>query len=370
MSELQGVIAELVASKKEGEYWDFKLKHHDDPADLVKDIICLANTVRHTGERYLIMGVDPQTYQVTGINHTQKRPTQADIINTLRDANFAIGRFPDIILESIQLDGRDVDVIIVSDMPHKPYYIEEDRDKNNKTIVRAGVVYARTQDTNTPSNKIASAIDIERMWRERFGLTQTPLERVLKYLENPEDWVQMENVTHHKFFPEFTIVEGNQDNCLAYQQEWTRGEIGAAYSSGNVASYFDILYHATRLAWVHIVIFDGGKKSVVAPDYQPFSGGRFYCYMRNSLPYAFQRYWVEIHGGKDYSKNLHQVGTGKLFSIPVFEDKQDLEKFLCLYRPRQADLSPLKDQSEQNTLFYAALQDYETYRKDNPRETH
>ena len=68
MSDFRDEIEVLISLKKEGDFWDFKLKHHDNPVDLVKDITCLANTVRHNGSRYLILGVCPDTYQVTGIN--------------------------------------------------------------------------------------------------------------------------------------------------------------------------------------------------------------------------------------------------------------------------------------------------------------
>ena len=37
------IVMELVARKKEGDYWDFKLRHHENPVDLVKDILCLAS---------------------------------------------------------------------------------------------------------------------------------------------------------------------------------------------------------------------------------------------------------------------------------------------------------------------------------------
>lgn len=49
---------ELIASGKEGVYWDFKQEYSQEAKviDLIHDIICLANA-DHDGDRYLIFGV-------------------------------------------------------------------------------------------------------------------------------------------------------------------------------------------------------------------------------------------------------------------------------------------------------------------------
>ena len=81
MIDLAETIARLIATKKEGDYWDFKLEPHAKAGDLIKDIICLANTPRHAGDRYIIYGVD-NSGSVVGLPPASHR-TQADIVNTL-----------------------------------------------------------------------------------------------------------------------------------------------------------------------------------------------------------------------------------------------------------------------------------------------
>lgn len=359
MSDLNDEIQELISLKKEGEFWDFKLKHHDNAVDLVKDITCLANTVRHDGSRYLILGVCPDTYQVTGIASGETRRSQADIISTLRNANFAAAHFPDIRLETIAIDGKRLDVIVIADTAHKPYYLETDYTNTGKTM-RAGVIYSRTQDANTPNDRSAPATDIEKMWRERFGLSQTPLERAKKYLGDVNNWQSMNGVSHHKNFPEFTIKENSEENHLDYTQEWTRGEIGSSYSSGNAATLFEIKYHQTILANVHIVIFDGGKKSIVAPDWEAIGAGRIYFYTRDTVEYAFQGYWAALHN-KDDSKNIKKSGASDNFSIPVFDDVLDLKSFLKTQQGSNS-LAPETDQEKQNSIFYEAIEKYKSYK--------
>ncbi len=44
-------IEKLIASGKEGPWWDFKQTYHQNNAALVHDILCMAN-VLHDGDRY------------------------------------------------------------------------------------------------------------------------------------------------------------------------------------------------------------------------------------------------------------------------------------------------------------------------------
>jgi len=36
-------ITQLIATHREDDWWDFKREHHDDKAELVHDILCMAN---------------------------------------------------------------------------------------------------------------------------------------------------------------------------------------------------------------------------------------------------------------------------------------------------------------------------------------
>jgi predicted HTH transcriptional regulator len=358
MSDLRDKIEGLISLKKEGEFWDFKLKHHDNPVDLVKDITCLANTVRHKGSRYLILGVCPDTYQVTGIAAGATRRSQADIISTLRNANFAAAHFPDIRLETIEMDGKQIDVIVIADTAYKPYYLETDYTKTGKTM-RAGVVFSRTQDANTPNDRTAPTTDIEQMWRERFGLSQTPLERVTKYLQDKECWKQVNGMSHHKNFPEFTIKENGNDHSIDYTQEWTRGEIGSSYSTGNAATLFEIKYHQTTLAEIHTVMFDGGKKSIVAPDWEAIGTGRIYFYLEDSVEYAYQRYISNIYG-RDFSKCLRKTNCSGEFDLPIFKNRSELDAFIRFCNIEPAD-RPETNVELQNELFYELLGKYNAF---------
>lgn len=56
---LPELVANLASLKREGIYWDFKREWHDNKADLLHDIICMANNPAET-TGLLIIGVDEE----------------------------------------------------------------------------------------------------------------------------------------------------------------------------------------------------------------------------------------------------------------------------------------------------------------------
>ncbi|SAU14416.1 ATP-binding protein [Klebsiella variicola] len=81
-------IEKLIASGKEGPWWDFKQTYHQNNAALVHDILCMAN-VLHDGDRYLIFGVNDEGL-VTGVPEDGKQLNQANLIDLLRKVSFAL----------------------------------------------------------------------------------------------------------------------------------------------------------------------------------------------------------------------------------------------------------------------------------------
>ena len=112
---LESIIRELTASKREGEYWDFKAKPHDNKADLLHDLLCLANSL-HKGNRYLIFGVEDLAKGAAFLGlqpETPGRKSQANYIDFVRNQKFAGGIRPEIELVSLTLDDKELDVRIM-----------------------------------------------------------------------------------------------------------------------------------------------------------------------------------------------------------------------------------------------------------------
>ena len=174
-------VSDLISRRGEGVYWDFKLRHHTDKWELVHDVLCLANA-EHDGPRFLVFGVKDGDFSVHSIEQDSGRRTQADIATLFRDnvRKFFQSRFPTFHLREIEIHGALVDVLVIEDEPKKPYYLVERVDR-----VPAHHIYTRVCDTNTAIDAAAQPHEIERMWRERFGLYEPALERAKRFLAEP-----------------------------------------------------------------------------------------------------------------------------------------------------------------------------------------
>lgn len=261
--DLLSTIQNLQSLQKEGDYWDFKQKHHVNPVDLVHDIICLANTTCHKGERYLIIGID-DNFQTVGVDESDpNRKNQANILDVLSNVNFAGGLYPDVKLEIILFENKTLDVIIISDKPEKPFYLQKEYSKNNKKI-NAGTIYSRVRDRNTAKNGVAQTSDIEMMWKERFGLSQNPLERFDNYIVDYDFWNRDNETKHYyKLFPEFTL-NYTEDMKDFRGISWARCCPDA--SGAHLLEVYGS-YHTTELWRETLILMDGGRRYVPYTDF-------------------------------------------------------------------------------------------------------
>ena len=376
--ELLATVLDLVSRKTEGRFWDFKLRHHENKAELIHDILCLANA-EHDGPRYLIFGVEDRSYDLHSITGTAGRRSQADIADFLRanTRKFSASRTPEVYLVEVQHDGKSLDVLVIEDRPNKPYSWVEDYKDRDKTV-RAHHIYTRSNDTNTPMPQSAPDHELERMWRERFDLDKTPLDRAKLYLKRPSDWettfqgpIISQPYQYHRQFPEFTVHNGAADDIAARNEEWTRGEIR---KDNNHAWYKEVYCNQTLLAIVRCVTFDDGKKEMVAPKWAARGTGRFYYYEQDSIEYALQTFLLSSRVGFDHSELLrfHVTGDEDLLNraralwpgphmkIPVLRGGE-LERFLG---PRQGPVQdPSQDDNEQYQLFLRNQIAFEEWRR-------
>ena len=365
--ELRDLVGRLLHRRAEGPYWDFKLKHHASKDELIHDVLCLANC-DHPGPRFLIFGVHPENYCPHSIVESEGRRKQADLASLFRDnsVKFFQSRFPEFHLEEISVLGASLDVLVIEDKPHKPYFLV-----NRIGKVRAQHIYSRVCDTNTPVDQSAQAHDIERMWRERFGLNMEPLERMKLYLNDFPGWAAAletwgELNKHYKSHPEFTVNATDGEDYYARHEEWTRGEIGKTNSAG----FLQVFYHQTCLARIRYVSFDNHKKMMVAPNWVPRGAGRFYFYERDSINYAAQRF-LSQYRGEDHSTTLSVRGRsgssvearsrwGDHMRIPVLQSGE-LEEFIG-FGDGCESLDPSKDDKEQYELFLRNQLEFDKWR--------
>ena len=74
---IKELISYFLLQGKEGEFWDFKQEWHANIEDLLKDIICFANT-SHDENCYIVFGI-ADDLSVTGMAGARRK--QADILD-------------------------------------------------------------------------------------------------------------------------------------------------------------------------------------------------------------------------------------------------------------------------------------------------
>ncbi|MBX3034903.1 MAG: ATP-binding protein [Bdellovibrionaceae bacterium] len=257
-------LAELIRLG-ECTFIDFKERYSGENSDLVHDILCLSNAkIDQSQSRFLVLGVRDNDYQVVGIQNDTNRKTSAQIIDMLRAAG--INHIPSIAINVVESDGCAVDCLVISDRPEKPYFLTRDYRHGSKTV-RAGVIYERNGDTNTPIDRCAQERHVEWMFKQRLGLDLSPKDRAIKYMKDPENWKydyldggQM--YFYYEPFPEFTIEEVSRgDREWAFEEPWVLGFPDQKATKDE----FSLKFAGTKIGSLFVVWCDGARLAVSMP---------------------------------------------------------------------------------------------------------
>lgn len=207
-------ILKLINLHHEGAYWDFKKKWHDDKVDLLHDIICMANNLENR-EAYIIIGIDEDNdFNINDIVNDPNRKNTQKVVDFLKDKDFAGGIRPSVHVETIDLDSKPVDIIVIENSDKTPFYLV----KNYEKRLRANHIYTRVQDTNTPVDKSADINNVEYLWKKRFHLLCTPMDKFYYYLQDKKNWLESSDEHHlyYKPFPEY-LIEFEEDDRNGYE---------------------------------------------------------------------------------------------------------------------------------------------------------
>jgi len=235
--------------RTESETLDFKEIFHSNNACFVHDFICLANS-NHSTEKYLIFGVrekDGIIEEIIGIDNDSNKKNFQQITNILQSSFF--NRLPRFSYKEYLINELTVGVLEIKPSSLKPFYLLKDKIEG-KTRVRAGVMYTRLGDTNTPIDSCPNDSELEQMWKSRFHLDKSPSERLEILLNNPEEWKAgygqgMVSVLHHDQYPEFTMTinSGSDEQIDGGCESWMEGFPDPSLYS----SYIYLSYSSTTL---------------------------------------------------------------------------------------------------------------------------
>lgn len=276
---MQDIILNLIKSKREGDYWDFKKEPHTNNSDLIHDIICMANSL-HRGNKYIIIGVSDPHFDCEIIGLVGQRKTQANYIDLIRTIDFAADNRPAIEVHTISIENKDIDIITVLDSNNKPYYLNSDFMGLKKSFI-----YTRIGDTNTPKDQSADYYIIEKMWRNHFGLDLVPSERFKTIIKDKENWdidVGNKEIAYYRPSPEYQILfEETHEGWEIY-----------SYFYANEKSFFGraiFKYLSTPLFELPFAFVDEYRIPIATPDISSFSIVNhlfYYYYIIDSLKYS------------------------------------------------------------------------------------
>ena len=316
-------IGRLLELRQEGEYWDFKKEWHKNKSDLLHDIICMANNLsNHDG--LIIIGVDEETdYSICDITSDPNRRKTQDIVVFLREKKFAGGIRPTVYVQSLSFRKSEIDVIVIRNDRNTPYYLTEQYQG-----VFANNIYARIMDTNTPKNSSADINIIERLWKKRFGIDATALDRALLLLQTPCDWVDSDDgKKFYKYAPEFTIED------ISAEEHRNGYEFYLFNQYDSYPRWYDIniYYHQTLLYSLGGVALDGGRCFTSTPRTDGISLYKesyhnwdisYKYFVKNSIEYIVHLFYITDDMDEE------RIARQRFFEcVLVFESEFERMKF-------------------------------------------
>ncbi|WP_336183147.1 ATP-binding protein [Bacillus sp. 205(2023)] len=288
--KLMDLIKYLISLKKEGEFWDYKEKWHKENERLIHDILCFANTY-HDKDCLIIVGVTNDG-EVKGLTENERKK-QADLINLLNSYPFN-EEPPSIELLNIEIfDGELIDVLIIKNSNKVPYFLMK-RNKDYQKI-KQGLIYSRIGDTNTPIDQGANHNKIELLWKKRFGINKTGLERFSDLLDSPSDWVSNECGYYHSVFTDYALKYQDSE----YPKD--RTSVFYSYTMYNKDTSFEMVeleVNGRALKEIELVTLDSGRYVTPSPEwgYIKFSFNDvfdFKYFVKGDLKYKLHNFFID-----------------------------------------------------------------------------
>ncbi len=310
-------VQECIALRYEGNSWDFKREWYQHNHCLLHDIICMAN-LGSDEDGIIIIGVDEENgYQIHDvINDTNRKNTQK-LVDFLKDKSFASGIRPEVRVESIEIDEKTIDVIVVKNTNNTPYYLTKDFDGG----IKAYHIYTRVQDTNTPRNNSADINMVEALWKKRFGIDKTIIQRFQIYLQKFDDWdsIDGEQSFFHKTYSEFKIETEIDENKSGYEY-YCFSQMNPTPRWYNIR----LLYHQTIINDNCAICLDGGRFFTAVPDFTSVHHEIFfYSYTKGSFQYDLTNFFLNRTTGTDIDSKSRWYEC-----IPVFNSFEEKNNFI------------------------------------------
>ena len=184
------------------------------------------------------------------------------------------------------------------------------------------------------------------MWRERFGLDQTPLHRVNNYLLDRDGWIATsEHVWFYSQFPEFTISPTEEETRpVVAGENWVRATINPSA----FVRPLRICFHQTVLAEVACILYDEMRAITPAPRSTPVDDAKdlwFFSLCADTFEFLFLQFLTRTERDQLLQDGL---SGGRTPNVPVIlfcsdEERQEFKKEL--------ECNPVTVEGRHNIVF-------------------
>ncbi len=315
---LKELLFECLEIRRENEFFDLKLIWHEEIEDLIKDIICFSNTI-HDRDSVIFFGINDD-FEIVGINNT-KRTRQADIVDTMSKLYFAGSERPSFEVSSLSLRGKEIDILVIFNNNKTPIFLEKPYGK-----MKAGCIYSRERDRNTPNNGNATFSQIEALWRKRFGLIKPKKEFLFSLLNNKNDWNEIYPEYYNIFMPEYRVKVSEEDDNRV------RDEFYSYAMDNATTSYYQIelMYNSNKLDSFQGVYLDSGRLFIPTARWGIIHDKkcpmkiicRYKYYVKGSEEYKLFCFF------NDYKNQNQEESLSKILEIfLIFESVEEKEVF-------------------------------------------
>lgn len=344
-NDLVDEVLELIHLKSEGGYWDFKRSWHKNDGELLHDIICMANNLENR-DAFIIFGIDEENdFAMFSLVNDENRRNNNEITTFLREKKFQGTIRPDVRVETVEIDNNEIDVLVIKNSNHTPYVLTEDypNSKDNRRA-RKLCVYTRVNDTNTPIDRNADMDKIEYLWRKRFGIHLSTIDKLNLYLGNIDSWIysDVRSSFYYQYDPLFTIHIEEKDTLDRREEFYNKLFINSTrfdWQQYNI-KYNGIIIHD---GWASYndggnILIANPQKGIVKIDHSKIFS--FYYYVQSDiqgmLNNIFLKYYLD-----DTRETFRRIKD----CIIEFQDEEEMKSF-------ENNLQLIISSGKENTINY------------------
>ncbi|MCP9358635.1 ATP-binding protein [Liquorilactobacillus satsumensis] len=273
----------LESDQHETETYDFKEQWENTNSELLKDILSFANTAHHN-DCYLIYGVNDNK-KVVGVANTDKhRKNQQQISDFLESLDFANVSFPEVNINTLTDDGKEVDILTIKDSDRVPFYLRSDY-TNHGPSIRHGEILFRDKDSDFGKQKAPTYAIVEGLWKKHFHLDLTAGERFYFILDDICNW------SWHDGEPEKFVYDIDPNFCIEIEEKETPKTYRQVESFSADLPNPQIYLSSVSLKYNQQDVMDpltgmsldGGRGFAVYPESSQINGVYYYYYFMNSI---------------------------------------------------------------------------------------